>query len=74
MAQHERFYDSLASLSGTEEGKSMVEQNCLLLSRKVNDVATYVEDIENDVIVTSVDYDGNGNTHVAGYTLPETRE
>lgn len=74
MAHDERFYDWLVSMSGTKEGKTIVEQGCLILSRKVEDVSTVVEDIDNDVMVTSVADDGNGNDRVAGYNVKETRE
>lgn len=44
-----------------------------LLSVQVRDVKDIVEDVENDVIVSNIDYDGKGQAWVAGYTLQETR-
>lgn len=44
------------------------------ISEQVKDVIRVVEDIENDVMLTSLDYAGKANSHVAGYSVQVTRK
>lgn len=60
-------------MPATNEGKRFAPVQCLALSEQVKDVSTVLEGIVNDVMVTSVDYDGKGNARVVGYSVQEKR-
>lgn len=61
------------SMASSEEGKGRALEQDLLLSVQVQCAKDIVEYVENDVMVSNIDYGGKGQAGVAGYTLQETR-
>lgn len=74
MGHHERFYLLLEFMPATEEGRKYARLQCLPLSKQVKGVSRVVKEIDNDFMVTSVVYDGTGNSRITGYSVQETRK
>lgn len=72
MVDHARFYASIDSVWTTEEGKERTLEQCSILSAQVEEMKEMVEDVEIDVMVTCLDYDGRCKARLAVYTVEET--